>query len=64
MHTVIVSGPSGEREKLAAKVTELFTTMGKVALHYPKCDVRPATWPEGLEIAVLEASSTPERTRA
>ena len=63
MHTVLVSGPAPERARLAEKITELFATMGKAVLHYPKVDLRPATFPEGLEVAVLETSSTPERIR-
>ena len=64
MITILVSGPSGEREKLAAKVAELMLYMGKPTLHYPKVDLRPASFPEGLEVAIFETSSTPEISRA
>lgn len=64
MITIIVSGPSGEREKLAAKVAELMLHMGKPTLHHPKVDLRPASFPDSLEVAIFETSSTPEVQRA
>lgn len=62
MITILVSGPSGEREKLAAKVAELMLHMGKPTLHYTHVDWRPPKFPPDLEVAVLETSSTPPRT--
>jgi hypothetical protein len=62
--TVIVSGAEPQRVRIAAKIAELCLTMGIPTLHYPKVDLRPATFPEGLEVAVFETSSTPEAHRA
>lgn len=60
MITIIVSGTVPvERARLAGKVLELVQTMGLTALRYPRIDVRPTQTPEGLQVAVVEA--TPER---
>lgn len=57
MITVTVTGADPQRAKLAAKIAELFLAMGLPTLHYPKANLKPPQYPEGLEVAVLEKSS-------
>lgn len=64
MITVIVSGAEKERAAFAAKVAELGLGMGLPTLHYAKVDLRPATFPPDLKVAVFETTSTPEAHRA
>lgn len=55
MITVTVTGFTGQREKIALKITELLQAMGLVALHYARPDVRIPKYPDGLEVAVCES---------